>query len=110
MKNILTILSFSSFGGFLLSGIRNSVLKNFTPFPQRDDTGALFENYMVSERMKKNFYSHSTAFSYFWRISDGMEVDYLETDSDKISAFEFKLTLTRREGLRWQSAMEETAL
>jgi len=81
-------------------GIRNSVLKNFTPFPQRDDTRALFENYMVSERMKKNVYSHSTASSYFWRTSNGMEVDYIETDGNEISAFEFKLTLTRREGLR----------
>jgi len=78
------------------NGIRNSVLKNFTSFPQRDDTGALFENYMVSERMKKNVYSHSTAFSYFWRTSDGMEVDYIETDGDKISAFEFKLNPNKK--------------
>lgn len=78
------------------NGIRNSILKNFTPFPQRDDTGALFENYMVSERMKKNVYSHSTASSFFWRTSDGMEVDYIETDGDKIKAVEFKLNPNKK--------------
>ncbi len=78
------------------NGIRNSIVKNFTPFPQRDDTGALFENYMVSERMKKNVYSHSTASSYFWRTSDGMEVDYIETDGGKITAVEFKLNPNKK--------------
>ncbi len=78
------------------NGIRNSILKNYTPFPQRDDTGALFENYIVSERMKKNVYSHSTASSYFWRTSDGMEVDYIETDGDKITAVEFKLNPNKK--------------
>ena len=78
------------------NGIRNSILKNFTPFPQRDDTGALFENYMVSERMKRNIYSHSNASSYFWRTTDGMEVDYIETEGNKIRAFEFKLNPNKK--------------
>lgn len=78
------------------NGIRNSILKNFTPFPLRDDTGALFENYMVSERMKRNIYAHSTSSSFFWRTTDGMEVDYIETDGDKITAFEFKLNPNKK--------------
>lgn len=73
------------------NGIRNSILRNFTPFPQRNDRGVLFENYMVSERIKRNIYSHSTSSSYFWRTTDGMEVDYVETDGERISAFDFKL-------------------
>lgn len=78
------------------NGIRNSILKNFTPFPQRDDTGVLFENYMVSERMKRNIYAHSTASSYFWRTTDGMEVDYVESDCDRITAFEFKINPNKK--------------
>ncbi len=78
------------------NGIRNSILKNFTPFPQRDDNGALFENYMVSERMKRNIYAHSTSASYFWCTTDGMKVDYIETDGDKINAFEFKLNPNKK--------------
>ncbi len=78
------------------NGIRNSVLKNFTPLVQRDDSGALFENYMVSERIKRNLYTHSNASSYFWRTTDGMEVDYIETDGERISAFEFKLNPNKK--------------
>ncbi len=78
------------------NGIRNSILKNFTPLVQRDDTGALFENYMVSERIKKNIYMHATTSSYFWRTTDGIGVDYIETDGDKISAFEFKLNPNKK--------------
>ncbi len=78
------------------NGIRNSIIKNFRPLAQRDDAGALFENYMVGERMKRNIYAHSTASSYFWRTTDGMEVDYVETDGDKISSFEFKLNPNKR--------------
>lgn len=78
------------------NGIRNSILKNFVPFPQRSDTGILFENYMVSERMKRNIYSHSSSSSYFWRTTDGMEVDYVETDGDKISSYEFKLNPNKK--------------
>ncbi len=78
------------------NGIRNSIIKNFRPLAQRDDAGALFENYMVGERMKRNIYAHSTASSYFWRTTDGMEVDYVETDGDKISSFEFKLNPNKK--------------
>lgn len=78
------------------NGIRNSIIKNFRPLAQRDDAGALFENYMVGERMKRNIYAHSTASSYFWRTTDGMEVDYVETDGDKIFSFEFKLNPNKK--------------
>lgn len=51
---------------------------------------------MVSERMKRNIYTHSTSASYFWRTTDGMKVDYIETDGDKINAFEFKLNPNKK--------------
>lgn len=72
------------------NGIRNAVLNDFTPVPQRNDIGALWENYAISERMKRNAYSHADGLPYFWRTTDQMEVDYLEVYGSKIKAFEFK--------------------
>ncbi|MBR7154993.1 MAG: ATP-binding protein [Paludibacteraceae bacterium] len=72
------------------NGIRNAVLNDFTPVPQRNDIGALWENYAISERMKRNAYSRADGLPYFWRTTDQMEVDYLEVYGSKIKAFEFK--------------------
>jgi predicted AAA+ superfamily ATPase len=72
------------------NGIRNAVLNDFTPVPQRNDIGALWENYAISERMKKNAYGRADGLPYFWRTTDQMEVDYLEVCGSKIKAFEFK--------------------
>ncbi len=72
------------------NGIRNAVLNDFTPVPQRNDIGALWENYAISERMKGNAYSRADGLPYFWRTTDQMEVDYLEVCGSKIKAFEFK--------------------
>lgn len=72
------------------NGIRNAVLSDFTPVVQREDTGALWENYLVSERLKKNAYLSSEANPYFWRTADQMEVDFLEVQGKKIEAYEFK--------------------
>ncbi|WP_320129702.1 ATP-binding protein [uncultured Sphaerochaeta sp.] len=71
------------------NGIRNAILKDFTPLPNRKDIGALWENYLVSERIKANIYIENSTESYFWRTRDQMEVDYLETNMNKVSAFEF---------------------
>ena len=72
------------------NGIRNAVLNDFTPVPQRNDIGALWENYAISERMKRNAYGRADGLPYFWRTTDQMEVDYLEVCGSKIKAFEFK--------------------
>ncbi|SHJ14871.1 ATP-binding protein [Fibrobacter sp. UWP2] len=72
------------------NGIRNAVLNDFTPVPQRNDIGALWENYAISERMKRNAYNRADGLPYFWRTTDQMEVDYLEVCGSKIKAFEFK--------------------
>lgn len=72
------------------NGIRNAVLNDFTPVPQRNDIGALWENYAISERMKKNAYGRADGLPYFWRTTDQMEMDYLEVYGSKIKAFEFK--------------------
>lgn len=72
------------------NGVRNAVLNDFTPVVQRNDIGALWENYLVSERLKRNRYAQAEGFSHFWRTTDQMEVDYLEVCGERITAYEFK--------------------
>lgn len=77
---------------FYDNGIRNAVIKNFNGINSRNDAGALWENYCVSERMKYLAYIQSSVQSYFWRTTQQQEIDYLEEETgDNISAFEFKL-------------------
>jgi predicted AAA+ superfamily ATPase len=55
------------------------------------DTGQLWENYLISERIKRNFYLQKDKSFYFWRTYDGQEIDLIEESEKIISAFEFKL-------------------
>ena len=75
---------------FYDNGIRNAVISNFAPLELRTDTGALWENLMVSERVKRNSYFQTYAKSYFWRTHTQKEIDYVEELDGIISAFEFK--------------------
>ncbi len=75
---------------FFDNGMRNAVLNDFTPISMRNDVGALWENYLVSERLKRNTYGKADGLPYFWRTTDQMEVDYIEVTGSKIEAFEFK--------------------
>ncbi|TSC55546.1 MAG: putative ATPase (AAA+ superfamily) [Parcubacteria group bacterium Gr01-1014_18] len=71
-------------------GIRNAILNNFNLMPNRSDAGALWENFMVAERMKYRAYHHIYANSYFWRTYDGAEVDLVEERDGKLLGYEFK--------------------
>jgi predicted AAA+ superfamily ATPase len=75
---------------FFDNGIRNAVIGNFTHTRLRTDIGALWENYLVSERKKVFSYGNSDVFPYFWRTVQQQEIDYIEEDSGIISAWEFK--------------------
>jgi len=75
---------------FYDNGVRNAVMGNFTELGSRTDVGALWENYLMSERMKRNHYSSSYAHSYFWRTYDQQEIDYIEEVDGRMAAFEFK--------------------
>ncbi len=78
-------------------GIRNAVLSDFTDFRLRsgDEKGALFENYLISERIKLNNSSRRKAKCYFWRTTTQSEVDYIELYDGKMEAFEFKFNPKR---------------
>lgn len=71
-------------------GVRNTLINNFNSLANRNDNGGLFENFLISERIKKIKYQEKTVQGYFWRAYSGGEVDYIEEGADKLSAFEFK--------------------
>ena len=76
-------------------GIRNAVIGNFLPMEQRTDAGALFENFVIAERIKQNVYSSKDTTHWFWRTTTAQEVDFLEISAAKMSAFEFKWNPTK---------------
>ena len=75
---------------FYDNGIRNSILKNFSPLALRTDTGALWENFLLAERMKRNAYTDYFCNTYFWRTTTQQEIDYVEDAGGRLHAFEFK--------------------
>lgn len=75
---------------FFDTGIRNALINNLNPLNLRQDTGALWENFVISERIKHNRNSGKDANIYFWRTREGKEIDYLEEAGGKISGFEVK--------------------
>jgi uncharacterized protein len=75
---------------FTDTGIRNAVLGNFNPLALREDRGALWENFIISERFKKIHYENSLAKSYFWRTAQQQEIDYVEENAGKITGYEIK--------------------
>ena len=75
---------------FYDNGIRNMVIGNFSPFEIRQDKGALWENFMISERQKVLNLKLSSAKSYFWRTTSQQEIDYVEVENNELKAVEFK--------------------
>ncbi len=75
---------------FYDTGIRNMVIGNFNSLENRNDKGALWENFLISERLKQRFYTKSIANAYFWRTRIQQEIDYVEEGSGKITGYEFK--------------------
>lgn len=75
---------------FLDNGIRNMIIGNFNPLELRVDKGALWENFLVSERRKQNNYKASYSKMFFWRNRQQQEIDFVEERSGDIVAYEFK--------------------
>lgn len=75
---------------FYDNGVRNAILGDFKPLQLRQDAGALWENFLVSERLKHNSYSLFYGKSYFWRTQQQQEVDYIEDIDGVLHTYEFK--------------------
>jgi len=71
-------------------GIRNAIIGNYANIENRTDVGALWENYVICERLKKTTYSGSFANYWFWRTQQQKEIDYLEEEDGVMHAYEFK--------------------
>ena len=76
-------------------GVRNSLIKNFNDLSLRADTGALWENFCLIERMKFNRYTKRSLQSWFWRTYDHQEIDYIEEQGGQFEGFEFKWKSTK---------------
>lgn len=75
---------------FYDNGIRNALIKNYQPLSLRSDVGALWGNFLVSERKKYLIYNEKQVNTFFWRTTQQQKIDYLEESSGMFDAFEFK--------------------
>lgn len=75
---------------FYDTGIVNAITRNFNSLSNRNDVGALFENYMIAERMKYLHQNQIDAKMFFWRTTQQQEIDYIEKTNEKLLAAEFK--------------------
>ncbi|OGS47045.1 MAG: hypothetical protein A2539_06935 [Elusimicrobia bacterium RIFOXYD2_FULL_34_15] len=72
------------------NGIRNAVISNYNNIAMRDDIGKLWENYCISERIKKLHYKNIQSNKYFWRTYDLKEIDLVEERGGRLWGFECK--------------------
>jgi predicted AAA+ superfamily ATPase len=89
-RNLRSEISSSRKIYFYDNGIRNAILADFKPLDLRSDVGALWENFLISERQKYLHYSQQWVRSYFWRTHQQQEIDYVEEQDGDFRAFEFK--------------------
>jgi hypothetical protein len=75
---------------FYDTGLRNALISNFNALALRQDKGALWENFLISERIKYLKYHKIYAKTYFWRTAQQQEIDWVEEMDGKITAYEFK--------------------
>lgn len=89
-RNLRKEITKSSRWYFYDNGIRNAVIRNFSSLKFRNDIGQLWENYLMSERIKFNHYHRKRINTYFWRTYDQQEIDLIEEESQLLKAYEFK--------------------
>lgn len=94
---------------FMDNGVRNAVIGQYNSLDSRNDTGALWENFVVSERLKKRSYTGIYGTFHFWRTYDGQEIDYVEERDGGLFGFECKWSSTQREKppKKWRDAYPE---
>jgi predicted AAA+ superfamily ATPase len=81
---------------FFDNGIRNAVINDFKLLTLRNDIGSLWENYLISERIKRHEYRRENVEYYFWRGYNQQEVDLIEVQNGTLSAFEFKYSSNKK--------------
>lgn len=89
-RNLRKEISKSSRFYFYDNGIRNALINNFNSLNLRDDIGELWENYIITERIKKQEYKELRSNNYFWRTYDQKEIDWVEEREGKLYGYEIK--------------------
>jgi uncharacterized protein len=75
---------------FYDNGVRNAIINSFSPLSLRNDTGVLWENFVISERIKYLAYHKIYVNMFFWRTTEQQEIDYIEERNGQLNAFEIK--------------------
>ena len=81
---------------FLDCGIRNAIINDYTPIEIRQDKGALWENFIIAERVKFLLYNKMEVNQYFWRTTQQQEIDLIEEEGNNLRAFEIKMNNKQR--------------
>lgn len=81
---------------FYDNGIRNALIGDLSAIENRNDVGILWENYIVSERIKHQKYTNMLVYNYFWRTYDQQEIDWIEDRESRLHAYEFKWNLRKK--------------
>ena len=89
-RNLRTELKRAKKIYFYDNGVRNALIGDYKPLALRNDTGALWENYIIAERLKHNAYNTFYGKSYFWRTQQQQEIDYIEDIDGMLHTYEFK--------------------
>ena len=95
-RNLRTELKRAKKIYFYDNGVRNAIIQQFAPVALRNDMGALWENFFIAERMKRNHYSGHYCNSYFWRTTLQQEIDLIEESDGTMTAFEMKWNPTKK--------------
>ena len=80
---------------FFDNGIRNAIISNFNDLEIRNDIGSLWENFLVSERLKFQNYKCLYSNNYFWRTYDQKEIDWIEERDGNLFAYEFTFSKSK---------------
>ena len=75
---------------FYDNGVRNMIINNLNPIDLRSDKGALWENFLIAERIKLQHYHELFSLNYFWRTVQKQEIDFIEERNGNVYAYEFK--------------------
>ena len=91
-------------------GVRNAIINQFNPLAMRNDTGELWENYIVMERIKKQSYQNIYSNNYFWRTYDQQEIDWIEDREGQLYAYEIKwnASVKVKAPIAWRNAYPDS--
>ena len=96
---------------FYDNGIRNILIENVNDIQIRNDAGELWENYIISERLKYQQYNAMLVSNYFWRTYQQQEIDWIEEREGNLFAYEMKWNQKKKVKIPsgWRSAYPDSS-